>query len=64
MNPWIQSKKYFNDCIFIKTWIPDLKQVNNDHIHKWYDYYDKYDIIYSVKPIVNYDTQKKIMLNL
>lgn len=51
-NPFLQSKKFDEDCIYIKTWIPKLKDVENDHIHKWNEMYTEYKKIKYPGPIV------------
>ena len=33
-NPWLQQKKFDPDCLYIKKWIPELKDVNPKDIHK------------------------------
>lgn len=58
-NPWLQSKTHDPKCEYIKKWIPELKDIEPKTIHKWYEKYD--DKIY-IKPIVNFDEQKKIVL--
>ena len=35
MSPWIQSAKYDPECVFIKTWVPELGNVPTRDIHKW-----------------------------
>ena len=35
-NPWLQQKKFDPDCIYIKKWIPELKEISNKSIHEWY----------------------------
>lgn len=35
-NPWNQQLKFDPDCIYIKQWIPELKKVSSESIHKWY----------------------------
>ena len=37
MNPFIQSKKFDNEAIYIKRWIPELADVPAKDIHKWDD---------------------------
>jgi len=32
-NPWIQQKKFDTECIYIKTFIPELREESNDAIH-------------------------------
>lgn len=35
-NPWRQSEKFDPDCIYIKRWIPELKEVPPKAIHEWF----------------------------
>lgn len=35
-NPWLQQKKFDPDCIFIKTWLPELVDWEPSVIHKLY----------------------------
>lgn len=35
-NPWLQQKKYDADCIYIKKWIPELRNYDNKIIHNWF----------------------------
>ena len=60
-NPWIQSKKFDKDCIYIKHWLPNLKNVDPKHLHQWDKYSDSYNIkeISYYKPIVDYSKSKK-----
>lgn len=58
-NPWLQSKTHDSKCEYIKKWIPELKDIEPKIIHKWYEKYD--DKIY-IKPIVDFNEQKKIVL--
>jgi deoxyribodipyrimidine photo-lyase len=55
MNPWTQAIEHDPDCSYIKKWIPELKNVDNDIIHHWYEKYNK-DIWY--KPIVDFGEQR------
>jgi len=36
-NPFIQSKKFDPDCIYIKKYIPELRDVSPKHIHTWWN---------------------------
>lgn len=60
-NPWRQGKEYDPDCKYILKWVPELNTIPINHIHKWNEKYDLYKGMY-LKPIVNFDFQKKIVL--
>lgn len=36
-NPWLQQKKFDNNCVYIKTWLPELSHLENKIIHHWYE---------------------------
>ena len=60
-NPWLQSEKYDKECEYIKKWVPELRNIPNKHIHKWYDYHKNHDVNYPA-PIVDhkYAVQKTL----
>lgn len=60
-NPSLQSEKYDIDAIYIKKWLPQLKDIDNKHLHYWEDYYTEYNLkkINYYKPIINYSESKK-----
>jgi len=66
MNPWIQSAKFDKDCVYIKKWVPELANVEPRDIHKWYIMCNdtKYHKTRYYTPIVDYDEQKRKMLEL
>ena len=53
-NPWTQSKKFDLNCVYIKKWIPELKDVPNKEIHEWDKHYKKYKNIDYNGPINDY----------
>jgi deoxyribodipyrimidine photo-lyase len=58
-NPWNQQKKFDPDCIYIKKWIPELKNEDCSVIHGWenpnyHDLWSSYP-----PPIVSHTTQSK-----
>lgn len=63
-NPWLQQVKFDKECEYIKKWLPSLKDIPNNEIHKWYDskIHNKYTIY--IKPIVNHDEQRPLALKL
>lgn len=54
-NPWIQQYDHDRDCIYIKRWVPELKDIDVKIIHKWYRVEDYSDYI---KPIIVYEVEK------
>jgi deoxyribodipyrimidine photo-lyase len=61
-NPWLQQREHDADCVYIKTWIPELKDVPVNIIHNWDTEFNKHKDIKYAKPICDYDEQKdKIM---
>lgn len=60
MNPWTQTLKFDPDCIYIKNWIPELRDVDNKIILNWDKESD--DKINYPRPIVNHDQRRDIML--
>jgi deoxyribodipyrimidine photo-lyase len=41
-NPYTQSKRFDPDCKYIKHWVPELKDVPNNHIHAWNEKHQLY----------------------
>ncbi len=41
-NPWLQSEKSDPDAKYIKTWIPELKDIPAKHLHQWYKFHTQY----------------------
>jgi len=60
-NPWTQSEKYDPKCIYIKKWIPELLNISNDSIHKWFTKYKDYNINYP-NPIVIHSDRRKYVI--
>jgi deoxyribodipyrimidine photo-lyase len=34
-NPWLQQKAHDPECLYIKKWLPELKNLAPEQIHKW-----------------------------
>ncbi len=58
-SPILQSKQYDQKCEYIKKWLPELKNVENKHIHEWYKYYKLYSNINYPEPIIDYSISAK-----
>lgn len=52
-NPWLQQKKFDPQCIYIKKWLSELRQVDNKLIHNWYRLHHYIDYDYP-EPILNH----------
>lgn len=63
-NPWLQSSKHDKNCDYIKQWIPELQNVENKHIHKWYEYCKEYPTVNYMCPIVEYTKMKEKALKI
>ena len=35
-NPWLQQQKFDADCVYIKRWIPELRELASSSIHQWH----------------------------
>ncbi len=61
-NPWLQQEKFDRDCLFIKKWVPELKNLKPKEIHNLNKNFPnglKYP-----KPIVDHQERKKIVLKI
>jgi deoxyribodipyrimidine photo-lyase len=63
-NPYLQSKEHDEDCEYIKTWIPELKDVPPQDIHDWENTWMNYKDTGYPKPIINYKEQKDISMKM
>ncbi len=62
-NPSRQSEHYDKDALYIKKWLPILKDIEPKHLHDWETYHTQYTINYP-KPIVSYADSKKKGLSM
>lgn len=35
-NPWLQQQKFDPDCVYIKRWLPELRNYSPNVIHRWH----------------------------
>jgi len=59
-NPWIQQKKYDSNCLYIKKYVQELKDIDPKIIHKWDKIHDQ-NIKYP-GPILDHSKEIKIAL--
>jgi deoxyribodipyrimidine photo-lyase len=57
-NPYLQGERFDKNCEYIKTWLPELKDVEPKHIHQWEKYCEQYKKIYPC-PIIDYKTSRE-----
>jgi len=67
-NPWSQQEKFDPDCEYIKKWLPELKDIPNKDLHKWFkpEIHKKWldQGIKYFKPILDHDIERKETLRL
>lgn len=59
-NPWNQQKKWDPDCVYIKKWVPELRELPPQAVHGWYQ--EKYRLKYPIeypKPILDHEEASK-----
>lgn len=65
-NPWLQQKKYDPDAVYIKEWVPELKNIAPKLIHQWFK--KKVQAEYAQcdyqAPVVDHDLESKIAKKL
>ena len=52
-SPILQLAKFDKDCLYVKKWVPELKDVDKKIILKWEKDYNKYPDIKYYKPMVD-----------
>ena len=57
-NPWLQQKKFDPQCVYIKRWISELKNINPLTIHNWFK--DSAPTVNNYpRPLVDHTTESK-----
>ena len=64
MSPWKQAIDNDKECLYIKKWIPELKNVPNKDILNWSKTYTKYNNINYPAPIVDYELMRKEIVKI
>lgn len=63
-NPMLQAKEHDPDCHYIKTWVPELSELNIKTIHNWDKEWENNRDINYPKPICDYVEQKEKALKM
>ncbi len=58
-NPWLQQKTYDPDCVYIKTWVPELEALSIKEIHEWYKGKTLFVSTAYTAPIVDHGVESK-----
>lgn len=61
-NPWTQQEKFDPECKYIKKYLPELKDVPNKSLHKWFDEWKNHKKVDYPKPMVDHDERRKAAL--
>ncbi|NBX77751.1 deoxyribodipyrimidine photo-lyase [bacterium] len=56
-NPWMQQEKFDPQCVYIKTWVPELQKISPKDIHGYFT--KPIDIVGYPKPIVDHSNEVK-----
>lgn len=65
-NPKLQSEKVDKECKYIKKWLPELKEVENEDIHNWEIAHtnSKYSKLSYPQPIVIHSEEKETCISM
>lgn len=59
-NPWLQQQKFDADCVYIKRWLPELRNLPATMIHHWHKKPQACDY---PSPIVDHGVQSQLIKN-
>ena len=63
-NPWLQAENFDPECIYIKSWIPELASLEPKIIHTWETEWENNKDTKYPKPICDYSEQKEKALTM
>lgn len=53
-NPWLQQKKFDPQCVYVKRWVPELRDVPVADVHAWYKAHVRHGTCTYPSPIVDH----------
>jgi len=65
-NPMTQSSKFDKEAIYIKKWLPNLKDVPAKHLHDWIKFHLEHDLkkIKYYEPMIDYKKSRDVTLEM
>lgn len=63
-NPWSQQKKFDPECLYIKRWVPELRDLPPKVIHQWYEEKHHAEYIKYPVPMTDHEKAAKEALNI
>jgi deoxyribodipyrimidine photo-lyase len=63
-NPWSQSFEHDKDAVYIKKWLPQLKDVPAKALHNWFKEWENYKDTGYGKPILDYEEMREKALDM
>lgn len=63
-NVWTQSEEHDPDAVYIKKWLPKLKDVPAKAIHNWFKEWENYKDTGYGKPILDYEEERDKTLSM
>ena len=63
-NPWQQSQNFDPNAVYIKHFVPELKDVPAKNLHNWNKYHSEFKGLIYPTPIVDYTEQKEDALHM
>jgi deoxyribodipyrimidine photo-lyase len=61
-NPWLQQKKFDPECIYIKEWVEELRNIDPKIIHNWHK--EQRSAVQYPEPMVDHAIQKDLALKM
>ena len=61
-NPWSQSKEHDPDAVYVKKWVPELRDISATCIHTWNECFSEFKDINYPAPIVKDQREKALKM--